>query len=154
MRNSISLKVFLGVSGLVAIAISFGILISPTDFYALNHIDINGDVNLLSEIRAPATALLTYGALIVSGTFIPRLTFTSVALSTVLYLSYGFGRLVSMVIDGLPGISLVVSAGIEVLLGVISLLYLWKCNCHWRGQVSSQGLVNITANMRSDSPKG
>ncbi|MGD1939068.1 MAG: DUF4345 domain-containing protein [Cyanophyceae cyanobacterium] len=121
-----SLKIFLGISGCIAIAISLSILISPTDFYGLNHIDINGNVNLLSEVRSPAAALLTYGVLIISGIFIPQLTFTSTLLSSMLYLSYGLGRVVSVVIDGWPVTTLIISAGIEVLLGLVSLFYLWK----------------------------
>ncbi|MBP0018719.1 MAG: DUF4345 domain-containing protein [Cyanobacteria bacterium SBLK] len=126
MQNSIFLKIVLYISGLVAIAIAGFILLSPTDFYATNHIDIGGNPNLLSEIRAPAGALLSFGILMLMGAFIPRLAFTSILLSTVLYLAYGLSRFVGMLVDGLPVDSLIWSAVIEVVLGLVSLFCLWK----------------------------
>ena len=138
MNTSIMHKLTLGICGLVAMAIASMILLSPANFYAANHIHLHHNVNLLSEIRAPATALFAYGFVIFSGILVPRLTFTSTLLSTVLYLSYGIGRLASMQIDGSPTHSLVVAAGIEITLGLISLLclmvsskpsdYSWKVN--------------------------
>lgn len=126
MQNSIFLKIVLCISGFVAIAIAGFILLSPTDFYAINHIDIGGNPNLLSEIRAPAGALLSFGILMLMGAFILRLAFTSILLSTVLYLAYGLSRFVGMLVDGLPVDSLIGSAVIEVVLGLVSLFCLWK----------------------------
>ena len=120
------LKIVLGICGLAAMVIATQILLSPASFYAANHINLHHNVNLLSEIRTPATALFTYGLLILSGIVLPRLTFTSTLLSTALYLSYGLGRLVGMQIDGLPVQSLMVATGIELTFGLLSLICLVK----------------------------
>ena len=64
-------KIVLCISGLIAIAIGGIIQISPVDFYAGNNIDLGGNVNLLSEIRASSGALLAYGLLIFTGVFVP-----------------------------------------------------------------------------------
>ncbi|MEM9539444.1 MAG: DUF4345 domain-containing protein [Cyanobacteria bacterium P01_E01_bin.42] len=126
MQNSIFLKIVLCISGLVAIAIAGSILLSPTDFYAVNHINLGGNLNLLSEIRAPAGALLSFGILMLTGAFISRLAFTSILISTLLYLAYGLSRFAGMLIDGLPVDTLIWSAVIEVILGLFSLFCLWK----------------------------
>lgn len=116
--------VVLCLAGGIAIAIGSLIWFSPVDFYAANQIDIGHNVNLLSEIRAPASALFVSGLLMILGAFIPRLTFTATMLATMIYLSYGLSRLVSMMIDGVPVLSLVWSGGIEMLVGLASLLCL------------------------------
>ena len=126
MKNSIFLKLVLAIDSLVAIAVGAMIQISPADFYAMNHINIGTNLNLLSEIRAPAMALLSYGILILAGIFIPRLTFTATLLASMFYLSYGVARVVSMGIDGLPSESLITAAIIEIVLGLVSLFCLWK----------------------------
>ena len=126
MKTPIMLKIILGICGLVAMAIATKILFSPECFYAANHINLHHNVNLLSEIRAPATALFVYGLVIFLGVFITQLTLTSTLLSTLLYFSYGIGRILSMVLDGQPIDNLVVAAGIEILLGIVSLVCLVK----------------------------
>ncbi len=124
MQNSPFQTAVLCISGLVAIAISSMILTSPVDFYAANHIAINGDINLLSEIRAPATALFAIGILMLTGAFMSQLTFTATILSTVVYLSYGLSRVASMVIDGIPTHSLIWASVVEVILGMCGFILL------------------------------
>ena len=119
-------QVMLCLSGGIAIAIGGLVLYSPADFYAINHIDLGGNLNLLSEVRAPAGALFTSGLLMILGAFIPALTFTSTILATLIYLSYGFSRVLGMIVDGVPSSSLVWSAGIEVILGMVCLICLWS----------------------------
>lgn len=119
------LPVILCLAGGIAIAIGTLILRSPAAFYASNHIDIAGNINLLSEIRAPAGFLLTSGLVITAGAFVAPLTFTSTLLATLLYLSYGLSRLMGMAIDGVPVESLVQADEIELGLGLICLICLW-----------------------------
>ena len=126
MKNSIVLKIVLGISGVIAMAIATMILVSPSNFYLSNHIHLHHNTNLLSEIRAPAMALFTYGFVIFSGIFLSRLTFTSTLLSTLLYCSYGFGRVLGIILDGKPVDSLMNAAIIEITLGIISLVCLVK----------------------------
>lgn len=126
MQLSNSSRVVLCLAGSVAIAIGGLILRSPTEFYAMNQIDLGNNVNLLSEIRAPAGALVASGFLMVLGAFISSLTFTATVLAALLYLAYGFSRLLGMVIDGIPASSLVWSGGIEIALGLLCLLCLWN----------------------------
>ncbi len=126
-------KIVLCISGLIASAIGGMIQISPVDFYAGNNIDIGGNVNLLSEIRASSGALLAYGVLIFTGAFVSQLTFTSMVLATLLFLSYGLSRFASMVVDGMPVNSLIEAGIVEVLVGLFCLFCLWK----YRDELSS-----------------
>lgn len=135
MQTSKFLQVVLCLAGGVSAVIGALILTSPAAFYATNHIVLGNDASLLSEIRAPAGALFIYGLLIVLGAFVSQLTFTATLLATLLYLSYGFSRLVGMAIDGLPVLSLVGSDAIEIGLGFLCLFCLWR---YWPSTLSNQ----------------
>ncbi|MEO0868862.1 MAG: DUF4345 domain-containing protein [Cyanobacteria bacterium J06642_11] len=126
MKSSKWLQGVLCLAGGIAILIGASILRSPTTFYALNHIDLGDNLNLLSEVRAPAGFLLASGLLIVMGAFVSQLTFSSILLATVLYFSYGLARLAGMAIDGLPGQSLIWADVIELNLGVLCLIFLCR----------------------------
>ena len=126
MKKSKFLTVILLISGLIAMSIGIIIQISPADFYSANNIDIGSNVNLLSEIRASSGFLFASGILILTGAFASQLTFTSIVLSTVLYLSYGLSRFTSITIDGMPVTSLVQAALIEIVVGLFCLFGFWR----------------------------
>lgn len=119
MKNSKVLKVLLFISGLIAASIGAAILLTPTTFYASNGIDLTGNISLLNEIRASGGALLAAGILIISGSFMHRLTFTALVVASMLYLSYGLSRILSFGIDGIPSEGLVQAAVLEVIIGAI-----------------------------------
>ena len=126
MNNPKTLKVTLMLSGLIGVYVGIEILFFPIAFYATSGIDVAGDVSLLNEVRASGGALLLSGIIIILGAFLPRLAFTSILISTVLYLSYGFSRVVSMVIDGRPADILVYVSALEIAIGLVCALMLAK----------------------------
>ena len=126
MQNSIKTKTILLISGLIAVGIGIGILFAPEAFYAANNIALGHDINLLNEIRAPGGALLASGALIISGAFVSELTFSSLVVSSLMYLAYGLSRILSMVIDGIPDQGLVVVCVLEVVIGLLNFCELAK----------------------------
>ena len=126
MKNSKALSILLVVSGLIASGIGAAILFTPVAFYATYGIALGGDSSLLNEIRTPGGALLASGVLIMSGAFIDKLTFTAVVLSTLLYLSYGLSRGMSIAIDGMPTEGLVQAAILEIIIGVACIFALVK----------------------------
>ena len=126
MKNSKVLKVILFISGLIAIGVGATILIMPVTFYASSGINLNGDISLLNEVRASGGALLACGLLIMLGAFITKLTFTSIVLSTLLYLSYGISRMMSMAIDGMPVDSLIQAVILELVIGLICVVALMR----------------------------
>ena len=118
MKNSKVLKTILFISGLIASAIGATILFSPGAFYASYGIALGDNVSLLNEIRASGGALLTTGLLIMSGAFVDKLAFTSVVVATLLYLSYGLSRVMSLAIDGMPVEGIVQAAVLEIVIGL------------------------------------
>ena len=126
MKNSKVLKVILFISGHIAIGIGATILTMPVAFYAASGINLNGDVSLLNEVRASGGALLACGLLITLGAFVVKLTFTSVVISALLYLSYGLSRMMSMIIDGMPADALIQAVILELVIGLVCVVALMK----------------------------
>ena len=126
MKNSKVLKTVLFVSGLIAAGIGAVILLVPSAFYAVNGINLGGNVSLINEVRAPGGALLAAGILIISGSFVASLTFTAVVVAALFYLSYGVSRVLSFALDGMPSEGLVQAAALEILIGVVCIFALAK----------------------------
>ena len=120
MKISFFQKVALGLGGLVAVGVGAAILASPHGFYALYGIGLSDDASLLNELRAPAGALLGFGALMLGGLVWPRLAPLGLSVGAVLYLSYGGARLLSVALDGWPHQGLVEAAVFELALGLLS----------------------------------
>jgi hypothetical protein len=126
MKNSKVLKTILFISGLIGIGVGGAILFMPITFFATSGIDLSGNVSLLNEIRPSGGALLASGMLILLGVFVAKLTFTSLVLSILLYLSYGISRILSITIDGIPAGILVMVAGLEIVIGLVCVFALIK----------------------------
>lgn len=126
MKNSKVLKTILLISGLIASGIGAAILFAPGTFYATYDIALGDNFSLLNEIRASGGALLASGLLIMSGAFVDKLAFTAAVVSTLLYLSYGLSRVMSMAIDGMPVEGLVQAAVIEIITGLACIFALVK----------------------------
>ena len=109
-------------SGLLAAGIAAIILFAPDAFYAGYGIDIGSNVNLTNELKAPAGVLLVAGLLMLTGVFRVKLAVLSLTIATVIYLSYGLSRLLSMAIDGVPNTALVMAAVLEIAVGVACFL--------------------------------
>ena len=126
MKNAKGLKGILIISGLIASVIGSAILFTPVAFYATYGVELAGNFSLLNEIRAPGGALLVSGILIMSGAFVDKLTFTAVVVSTLLYLSYGLSRVMSIAVDGIPAEELVQAAVLEIVIGLACVYALIK----------------------------
>jgi hypothetical protein len=126
MEKSKLVKALLIVAGLSGIAVGGALLFQPVAFEASAGIHLGEDVNMLSEVRAPGGALLAGGVVIFLGAFIPTLTYTSVLLGTLFFLSYGLSRTFSMIVDGVPTTSLVMATVAEVVIGVLSIAILFN----------------------------
>jgi len=126
MKTSKALKTILLISGLIASAIGATILFAPDAFYASYGIELGGNLSLLNEIRASGGALLTSGLLIMSGAFVDKLTYTATVVSTLLYLSYGLSRIMSIAIDGMPVEGLIQAAALELIIGLVCIFALVK----------------------------
>ena len=100
------------------------ILATPIDFYAANSIELDSNVSLLNELKAPAGFLLVAGGFIISAVFIRSMINMAILLATMIYLSYATSRFVSMWLDGLPATGLVQAAALETTIGLACLAVL------------------------------
>ena len=123
-RNPYTTRLVLLLSGIVAVAIAGTILTAPDVFYAGYGIQVGGNATLANELKAPAAALLVAGLLMFAGVFRSRFVVASLVTATLVYLSYGLGRVVSIAIDGLPHSGMVGAAGIEIVIGAVCLMTL------------------------------
>ena len=124
MKNSKALKGILFFAGFIGVVVGAAILFMPIVFHAASDIELGSNASLLSEIRAPGGALLACGLLIMSGVFVERIAFTAAVVATVLYLSYGLSRVISIVLDGMPVEQLVLVAVMEIAIGLVCALFL------------------------------
>lgn len=124
MEKNIFVKVLLIISGIIGIGIGYALLFSPVAFESSAGINLGEDINLLSEVRAPSGLLLVSGIIIILGAFFSKWTYTAILLSSLIYLSYGVSRVVSIIFDGLPNETLLIALIVELLVGLISLFVL------------------------------
>lgn len=120
------LKLILVVAGLIGIGVGGAILFVPVAFHATTGIALGNDASLLSEIRAPGGALLVFGILILAGAFVANLRFIAMLVAALLYISYGFSRVLGMIIDGMPDTGLVQVTVLEIVIGLVCCFALVK----------------------------
>jgi hypothetical protein len=118
------IRVLLLASGLLAAGIAAMILFAPDAFYTGYGIDVGSNVNLANELKAPAGLLLIAGLLMLIGVFRAGFIIPSLATATVIYLTYGASRLLSMTLDGAPDSALVTAAMLEIAVGTACLFAL------------------------------
>ena len=126
MIESRLLRVALVVSGTVLSFAGAYTFFSPVGFFEMNGAVLADDVNALNFARATGGLLLACGLLILSGLFIKRLTYTSSLLGAVVFLSYGFGRATSFLVDGVPSSELIRATGLEIAVGTLALVAFLK----------------------------
>lgn len=122
MKNSNLLKTFLVISGLLLTFIGGATLLIPATMKADAGIDISGNINMLNDTRAFSALLLFFAILIVSGAFVKKLTYTATVVSFLLFLSIGIGRLISILLDGMPSDGLTKATVLEFVLGILGLI--------------------------------
>ncbi|KAA3636729.1 MAG: DUF4345 domain-containing protein [Calditrichaeota bacterium] len=122
--NNRKTKVLLIFSGLILLSVGAGILFWPHEFYKSNGTILGNEPGLLSEIRAGGGLLFGAGIFVFFSVFRSKLHHQALRLSALVYITFGIARLASIVFDGVPSTSLVVSTGIELLVGTLCILAL------------------------------
>ena len=114
-------KVVLLVAGVILILVGVLVISSPDDFYAANNIDLEANISLLNELKAPAGMLLSAGLFMIVAVFVRNFSDTAMGLATLIYLSYASSRFMSMASDGMPAPGLVQAAALEAVVGLTCL---------------------------------
>ncbi len=114
-------KVILGISGITALGIGGFILAAPHTFYTSYGITLGNDASLLSELRAPAAGLAAFGVVMLAG--LVRSAFSQVAIVAALtvFLAFPAGRLVGLLVDGIPSGSIIGALVLEVAIAALCL---------------------------------
>jgi len=126
MKNSKVLKTLLFLLAIPLIVFGAWRLAMPVEFHAFSGIILGSDVGLLSEARGVGGLILGSGIIIMSGVFSARMRFTSTLLAALVFLSFGFARLLGVALDGVPGEMLVQGIIGEFVMGSIALVALLK----------------------------
>ena len=118
-------KVSLGVSGITALAIGSVITLVPHVFYASYGITLGEDPNLLSELRAPGAGLAVFGAIMLAGIVRTSMMPIALAVALTVYLAFPSGRIVGLVMDGIPSGSVLGALVVEVIIACLLLVAFW-----------------------------
>ena len=115
------LKIVLGLAGVLALLVGLSILSDPVAFYS-DYQAVSFNSSWLNELRASGSYLIASGLLIMAGVFFERVQWLSLSVGVSLYLSFALGRLLSVIVDGLPGETLMAAAAVELLVGLLLLI--------------------------------
>ncbi|MEO0517250.1 MAG: DUF4345 domain-containing protein [Cyanobacteria bacterium P01_A01_bin.116] len=121
MKSSLTV-IFLSLSGLLLLTIGSAILLIPHAFYARDGILLGNDPSLLSELRASGGLLAGSALVILIGTVCPTLRSLAMALSILVYGSFGLSRLLGLTVDGMPSNSLLMATMVELFVAAIGLI--------------------------------
>ncbi|WP_152543010.1 DUF4345 domain-containing protein [Sulfitobacter mediterraneus] len=119
MKTQTLTKIALAVSGVIATGVGVGVLFAPHAFHAAAGIMLGKDVNLLNELRSSGGMVLVSGLFILLGAIRAKVAFLALVVSSVLYLSYGLSRVVSLAADGIPSGSMLQILVLELVIGGI-----------------------------------
>lgn len=124
MNNKIVIG-FLMLAGLIGLFVGGGLAFFPAQLQTDNGI-ILSSASHFSEARAPGATILVASCIILTGAFRQSLWKFSLSLSALFFLSYGSGRLLSLVMDGRPADGLFYAMIGEFMVGAIAAVLLMK----------------------------
>jgi hypothetical protein len=117
----------LSLSGLLLLSVGTMRLINPIKTYLKNSgVKLEKEVNLLNEMRGVSSVMMCAGIIILLGTIIPQLTFTSFVVASLILLGFALGRLLSIRLDGKPNKLIVQGLISELILGFLNLFCLFN----------------------------
>ncbi|WNJ20304.1 DUF4345 domain-containing protein [Pontibacter sp. G13] len=122
MKSSIVLQVILFIAAAMLIGVGIFSLTNPIAFVARNGVDVAGNLSLLNDIRGNGGLMLGGGLVILLGVIFSRIRYASTVTAALLYLFFGLGRVVSILVDGMPSDTLVKATVVELVVGVVVLI--------------------------------
>lgn len=122
--------VVLSLSALLLVFVGAMRLSNPMKTYSKNSgIRLANDASLLNEMRGVSAVMLCSGIIILLGTFIGKLTFTSHFVASLIFVGFVIGRLISLKADGKPSKQITQGILFELVLGaanVFCLINIWS----------------------------
>jgi hypothetical protein len=126
MKNSKVVKGYLGLAGLMFLMIGVMILFNLFESKMNQGVDIGTEINMLNDVRGLGGLFIRLGITVLAGIFLSRLRFTSIILAIVVMLSFGVGRAISVMMDGIPADGLVKTTVAEFAIALIGLVIFFK----------------------------
>ena len=126
MKNSVVLKIILGIAGIMFTGVGIFSTFNPIAFVARNRVDISTQITLLNDYRGTGGVLLGAWIIILLGVFLEKVRFTSTLLVAVLYTTFALGRFVSVIADGMPTETLMKATVVELVVGLAGIFALIK----------------------------
>ncbi len=123
MQNSKVLRGYLIIAGALLTFIGGAQLLFPVAMKASSGIDLAGNISVINDIRAANALILAVALLSHTGAFVKRFTFTSSLVVPLLFLSLATGRIISILLDGMPVEGMLGATGLEVILGLIGAVF-------------------------------
>jgi hypothetical protein len=108
-------------AGLISLAIGFSITFLTQGFYSSTGIDLGGDVNLFSEIRASGAVLLVVALFLLGALFKPDWRPAALIVAAVYFSAYGLARLYSAFATGWAGPEITTAMVAELAIGALAL---------------------------------
>ena len=116
----------LSLSGLLLLFVGAMRLSNPIKTYLKNSgIKLEKEVNLLNEMRGLSSVQLFGGIIILLGIFIPKLTFTSFVIATLIFIGFAIGRIISIGVDGKPNKQIIQGLIFELVFGIANIFCLF-----------------------------
>jgi hypothetical protein len=112
-------KLCLGLSGATALVIGVSIALAPHAFFAGYGIALGQDPNLLSELRAPGAGLVALGAIMLAGILRAAMAPISIVTAFAVYLAFPVGRIVGIVMDGMPSAPVLSAMVFEIAIAIV-----------------------------------
>jgi hypothetical protein len=114
---------YLVITGLVFLLVGIRALLHPVDAVAIPYSIQANNIDAKNYLRSSAGGVtIAASALLFAGAFLPSLTLAALLLAVVMLGGLIFGRVVSLMIDGMPGIAQWFSGTFEML-GLLGGLY-------------------------------
>ena len=122
-----AIRTILLVAGMITSLVGLASMIVPVETEAGLGIVINSEASLLNELRASGGGLAAVGGYILYGAFIAELAYSATLLATLMYLGFGFARVLSMALDGMPDPRLLQVTVVEFAIGLLCFAALMMC---------------------------
>ena len=122
MKNSNILKVYLFLSGLILSIIGTLTTFNPVNIKAEEGIEVAGNASAINDVRSFGMLLLATAILSIIGALNSSLRKPATISAFLLFLSLGMGRILSILMDGMPSDGIVKATGLEMILGIAGLV--------------------------------
>ena len=124
MKNKI-VSVFLILAGIIGLYVGIGLVFYPAQLQADNGI-ILSSASHFSEARAPGASIFLAAIFALISVFRANWRRTALIIMAIFFLSYGFGRLLSLVLDGMPSSGLFYAMIGELVMGILAIIVLTR----------------------------